>query len=127
MKKVLNPVTGKTEVQFTSTLLSINDELTENSNGTMYARCTVEFKNQKGEIKKSTAIIYENNFKHGVEVGQKYLTTANKGNDGNVYLRMSHLLATETPDVDDFNFDMGAETPSQEIVTTMDMGLEHQG
>lgn len=104
-----NDVTGRTDYQFTAKLVSIGDKSRPNSNGKQYVVGTCEFVNQKGNIVQRTVQIYNGNLtdKEGnirMEVGNEYLTTASTDDEGNVYLRMSHLANASRATADDFDF-----------------------
>ena len=82
---------GNEQVKFYARLVKeLPIQSRANSNGTNYKIANIEFADADGELQEGTAMIYEGNYKHGVEVGRAYLTTAEFDGE-NVYLRMSHL------------------------------------
>jgi hypothetical protein len=86
-----NEVTGKMEVQFQGTLTSVSAETKENSNGKKYHTVGIQFQNAKGETLNTVGIMHQANFEKGVTVGEKYLCTGSKGDNGNLLIQMSHL------------------------------------
>ncbi len=97
-----NEVTNKDEVHFTSKLISVAETAQTNKNGTNFYPCTVQFTNAKNETVNRSAMIYENNLNKGMEVGQSYNTIKSDGDDGRVYLRMTHLQTSSYATADDF-------------------------
>ena len=115
MKRVINPMNGQIEYQFGAKMLTELSQTTrENSNGKKFKVCTIEFADVNGEIQKVAAMVYEGNYSKGLKVGETYLATARKGDDGKAYIQMSHLVysgATATTDM--FGFDDAVEeTPT---------------
>lgn len=123
-KAKINPVTSLKELVGSSVVKSINDELRTNSKGTNYVLGTVEIE-ISGAKKIVPCAIYEKNLAHGIEVGNKYLTTLSKGEDGKVYCQVSHLSAAEAISADEFDahFEALEATPAAtteaETVTVM--------
>jgi len=110
MRKVKNTITGKEEFQFTGKMLSISNNVLTNSNGKEYKVVSIEFKDVNGVTQKASGIIYEGNYKHGVEVGKEYLCTASESN-GQAYIHMSHLSgAADRPTLDMFGFSATVST-----------------
>lgn len=92
MKFQINEKTNAQEASFGAKLISISEEARQNANGTNYKVVTVEFKDINNEVCRTSAMIYENNYKHGLTVGETYLTTATSNDEGGAYVRMSHLV-----------------------------------
>ena len=104
MRKIKNSLTGKEEMQFTGKLLSISEKVLSNSNGKNYKVVSIEFPDVNGEVQVASGIIYEGNYKNGVEVGKSYLCTASEAN-GQAYIHMSHLTGgADRPTLDMFGF-----------------------
>lgn len=105
MRTQKNEQTGQVEVVFSAELLTLSENVLQNSNDKNYKVAGIKFKDKNGTIQKSTAMIYEGNYQHGLEIGKDYLATASKGDDGNVYIRLSHLEYVDNrATVDMFNF-----------------------
>ncbi len=103
MKTVFNTVTQKNEIQFNGVLISLNRETSlENSKGTKYFLGEVEFKNAAGKVTRASCSVYENNLNKGMETGISYLCVAQKADNGNVYIHMSHLTGASLASVSDF-------------------------
>lgn len=124
-KAKINPVTNLKELVGASTVKSINEELRTNSKGTNYVLGTAEIE-INGVKKIVPCAIYEKNLSHGIEIGNKYLTTLSKGEDGKVYCQVSHLSAAEAISADEFeaHFEAlyttpAATTEAAETVTVM--------
>lgn len=113
MKAITNSKTGKTDYQFTGKLLTIEDEVRSNTNGTNYVLGTISFVNAKGQVKEATCAVYENNLKHGMETGKEYLCTASQGADNRMYIHVSHLQNVSAATTDDFGIEAVA-TPRVE-------------
>lgn len=95
MKKVINPVTKQVEFQIEAKMVTPLSETTlTNKNGKNYKLTTIEFADKNGEVQRASAVIYEGNYSKGVKVGEAYLATARKADDGKIYLQMSHLPAS---------------------------------
>ena len=98
-KAIVNPVTGKTEYNFPATLVSINTNSPQkftNASGVenTYYLGTVDFINAQGVEKKGvTTQIFVKSYNHGMKVGETFLSTVSKGDDGKLYIRTSHLIA----------------------------------
>ena len=98
-KAIVNPVTGKTEYNFPATLVSINTNSPQkftNASGVeiTYYLGTVDFINAQGVEKKGvTTQIFAKSYNHGMKVGETFLSTVSKGDDGKMYIRTSHLIA----------------------------------
>ena len=115
MKKVINPLNGQVEYQFGAKMVSELSQTTrENSNGKSFKVCTIEFADVNGEIQKVAAMVYQGNYSKGLKVGETYLATARKGDNGQAYIQMSHLPYTgATATADMFGFDdVATETPA---------------
>ena len=106
MKKITNPVTGKTEYQFEGKLLKeLSTTTLQNSNGKNYKIATIEFVDAYGVIQKASAMIYEGNYSKGVTVGKEYNCVARKGTNNQIYIQMNHL----EPNADRATIDMFAD------------------
>jgi hypothetical protein len=91
MKEAIVNDNGNQEVKFYATLIAeLPTQSRANSNGTNYKIANIEFADADGILQEGTAMIYEGNYRHGLEVGRSYLTTAEFDGES-VYLRMSHL------------------------------------
>jgi len=91
MRKVNNKVTGKVEWQFNASLLKISENTLQNSNGKNYKLADIEFADINGVVTKGTAMVYEGNYSKGLSIGSEYGCTARKGDDGKIYIQMSHF------------------------------------
>ena len=110
MKRVKNEHTGREEIQFGATLISISDKVLENSNKKKYKVATIEFENVDGKTVRSTALVYEGNYSKGLEIDQTYLAVATPMDDGAVIIQMSHLVyGGDIPTADMFGFDVVQE------------------
>jgi len=113
MKNQVNEVTGNSEMQFISKLLSISEKVLVNVNGKNYKVATIEFVNADGELVRRSAFVYEGNYQNGMEIGTQYLTTAAKTIDANgepsVIIHVSHLTGADRATLDDFQFEEQAE------------------
>jgi hypothetical protein len=106
---------GNQEVRFYSRLVSeLPSQSRQNSNGSFYKIANIEFTDAEGTVQESTAMIYEGNYKYGLEVGKSYLTTAEFDGE-NVYLRLSHL----EPRVQASPFMFGFKTVTKEAAIEM--------
>lgn len=110
--KVVNEVTGQTETQFQGKLISIGDQVMENSNGKEYLVGTVQFENSREEQVQRSAIINKKNFDYGMEVGNTYLCRAVNGEQG-VLISVSHLTSASRASVEDFEFETVTEKASE--------------
>lgn len=91
MREAIVNDNGNQEVKFYATLIAeLPTQSRANSNGTNYKIANIEFADADGVLQEGTAMIYEGNYKHGLEVGRSYLTTAEFDGE-TVYLRLSHL------------------------------------
>ncbi|MCP4255048.1 MAG: hypothetical protein GY775_16900 [Candidatus Scalindua sp.] len=95
-----NEVTNLPEAYVAMKLLSISPEVLEfnNEKKTKYRLTTVEF--DVGEGKESTtAIMYESNFKYGVEIGSTYAGRVSYNKEAPIdiqlYFTVSHLPAAK--------------------------------
>jgi hypothetical protein len=102
-REVLNEQTGEIEFHFSGKLIQISEKTLENSNGNQYKVVLINFDLPSGENVDRTAICYESNYNHGVEIGKDYLCTVNFTSDGQPYLRMSHLSIEGRASVEDFS------------------------
>jgi len=106
MKKIENDINGRERVQFESTLLKVSDNILTNKNGKDYRVCSIEFADVNGVIQQSSALMFESNFKHGVQPGKKYLTTATfteQDGEPSVIVNVSHLEANaDRPSIEMF-------------------------
>ena len=91
MREAIVNDNGNQEVKFYATLIAeLPTQSRANSNGTNYKIANIEFADADGVLQEGTAMIYEGNYRHGVEIGRSYLTTAEFDGE-TVYLRLSHL------------------------------------
>lgn len=113
----INPTTGNQEARFEATLLSIADSTRQNSNGTNFKIVSIEFADVNGELQTSSAIAYEGNYNHGMEVGKKYLATATLSGDS-VFINVSHLtyMMNTRATVDMFGF--AISEAAEEVLNT---------
>lgn len=109
---------GNEYARFAAKLMSYANQTRKNSNGTEYRVATIEYVNFDGELVTTNAMLYENNFKYGMEVGKVYLASAKPNDEGGVYLSISHLLHTERPTADSFGLNSIAETKVIEAAPT---------
>ena len=114
MKFEINETTNNQEASFGAKLLSISEKTLENTNNTRYRIANIEFEDINGKTQKSSAMVYEGHYKHGMEIGQTFLAKATlSGKD--VYITVSHLEYNSTrATVDMFGF----ETQETEIAAT---------
>ena len=91
MRKVINKQTGKTEFQFNATLLRLSETAIPNSNGKLFKLADIEFADVNGVISKGTAMVYQGNYDKGLTIGNEYGCTARKGDNGQIYIQMSHF------------------------------------
>jgi hypothetical protein len=92
---------GQKTATFNGTLLSISDKTFANTNGKNYKVGTVSYVTATGEVKQSTAIIYEGNYKNGMRPNVEYLCTATQTDEG-VIINVSHLTASTRANINDF-------------------------
>ncbi len=101
-KPVLNEVTHKEDLNFSAKLISIGSKELENTNGNKYVVGTIEFVTPDGEKVQRSTQIYAKSLEKGMEAGGSYLCTAQQGEDGQVYIRTSHLVVAERAQASDF-------------------------
>lgn len=104
MKEVINTTTGNREIQFTGRLMSISPDVVGSTpNGKDYRVATIEFKNSKGVKTQATTLVFENNFKYGMEIGVEYQSRAilTPGQTSPL-LVTSHLTGATRASFDDF-------------------------
>ena len=103
------------EAQVTAQLISIAEDARENVNGTLYRPCQVKFDNN-GTPVTCGAIMYEGNFKQGVEIGGHYLATISKrpGAD-RPSLQLSHLEQSIGLTDDMFDYSAEEETAKADL------------
>ena len=94
---------SETQKQFSAKLLSISTTAKANSNEKMFHHATIEFPNVHGELVTRQAIVYANNYKYGMVVGNEYLSVASKTADG-VIINVSHLTNADQASAEDFGF-----------------------
>lgn len=108
---------GQVEFDFMAKLISVSDDTRElqNAKRTEYRVATIEFTppNAQEPVQRS-AIMFENNYKYGVNVGNYYLSTMTPitdengnpviGDDGKqkISLKVSHLQQAVRATTDDF-------------------------
>ena len=92
--KKVNPQTNLPELVGQAQLISLSDEIKTNSNGKGYVLGTAKVV-LNGKTSTISCSVYEKNLSYGVEIGNKYLATLSKGQDGKVYCQVSHLIATD--------------------------------
>lgn len=101
-------------LRFGAKVLQVSDKTKElnNDKKTLYRLATIEFENNRGESKRATALIFENNFKHGIKVNdEEYMCTGVPSEDGKtIYVQLSHLIhGAGSVSLADFgDFDMSA-------------------
>ena len=95
------------EVKFNGKLLSVSENTLKlnNEKETEYRIGTIEFADKDGVVQQCSTMIFEGNYKHGMQVGISYQSTA-RLIDGNVYLQTSHLTGADraTSNMFDFSF-----------------------
>lgn len=102
MKKIENDLKGNPRVSFTGKLLSVSANVLQNVNGTSYRVANIEFADNDSVIQKSSGLMYEKNYAHGVIVGKEYLCTATLTSQGAI-VAVSHLEAgADRPSADMF-------------------------
>jgi hypothetical protein len=113
MREAIVNDNGNQEVKFYATLIAeLPTQSRANSNGTNYKIANIQFADADGVLQEGTAMIYEGNYRHGLEVGRSYLTTAEFDGES-VYLRMSHLEARIKAEPSMFGF----QTEADEIIS----------
>lgn len=106
-----NSKTGKNDIIFQGKLISIATNPLENVNKNLYYPATVEFTNQKGDVKQVSAQIFENNLVNKLTgdvrmfIGSTYQCTANQTDDNRTYITISHLSGATYASSDDFTFE----------------------
>lgn len=110
-EKQVNPVTKEVyyEATLDSKLVSVNTEVPqENKNGTVYYNAVIEFVNAEGEKTKSRAMIYDANWKYGMNIGESYLTTVRitPGDERGPLITVSHLTGSAKATASDFGFSL---------------------
>lgn len=101
----VDPVRNQKTANFAAKLLSISSQVLElnNDNKTPYRVATIEFTTATGELKRSTALVYEKNFQYGMPVGDTYQATVTiTPGQLNPLVTVSHLAAGERATFDDF-------------------------
>lgn len=119
-KQILNETTGKFEFQFGAELVSINTNSPQkytNAAGEekTYYLGSVNFTYPNGvEAKSVTTSIYEKSYGHGMKIGDVLLSTLSRNDKGEMYIRTSHLIASngvETANFEGLSFDALVEGP----------------
>ena len=95
--------------KFTAKLISVAPTTSVNVKGTQFRRCTIEYKSPAtGEIKQSSARIWEKNYAYGMELGESYASTAevwlDKNGNAQVDITVSHLQNASSASLADFGF-----------------------
>ena len=95
--------------KFTAKLISVAKTPSVNAKGTQFRRCTVEYKSPAtGEIKQSSATIWEKNYDYGMQIGESYAATAeawlNAEGNAQVSIIVSHLQNATSASLADFGF-----------------------
>ena len=104
MKEVINPVTNNREIQFSGRLVSISPDVVGSTpGGKDYRIGTVSFKNAKNQLVQASVLVFENNFKYGMETGVEYQCRAvlTPGQSSPLII-MSHLTGTARATFEDF-------------------------
>ena len=93
------------EVKFNGKLLSVSKNTLKlnNEKETEYRIGTIEFADRDGVVQQCSTMIFEGNYKHGMQVGISYQSTARLIN-GNVYLQTSHLTGADRANSSMFDF-----------------------
>ena len=101
-----NAITEQLELTFQGKLVSVGENVLENSNGTAYRVGSVELPN--GKVK--SCRIYEKNFEKGMSIGTSYRCTATQYTDATgalaVDVQMSHLTQAERATLEDFGVEV---------------------
>jgi hypothetical protein len=104
-KPVLNEQTGKTDFNFPATLKSIGTTVLKlkNDKQTEYVIGTIDFTYPNGTpaVGVNTQI-FKKSLDHGMTVGSTLLSTLSLGDDGEPYLRTSHLVAGNKVNIEAF-------------------------
>jgi len=103
-RKIVNPETGASEFVFNATLLKIGESVLENTNGKPFKVVTIQFNlpDEQEEVER-TAMCYQSNYQHGIEVGKDYLCNLSFDQEGNPQIRMSHLTNADRATAEDFS------------------------
>lgn len=117
-KKIQNLKTGEKEFSFNATLLSIGENVIQNTNGKDYKIVTLGFQLPTGEEVQRTAICYASNYEYGVEQGKDYLCNLSFDEHGDPQIRMSHLMNADRASSDDFSglFQVAEQLIDEELV-----------
>ncbi len=91
-----NEVTGQLQTNFPGKLISISSKIQElkNDKKTKYRVATVEFNDANHKTQRITSLVYENNFSHGMVVGETYNCTASYDPQQGVLVTTSHLTGS---------------------------------
>jgi hypothetical protein len=95
--------------KFTAKLISVAKTPSVSATGTQFRRCTVEYKSPAtGELKQSSARIWEKNYAYGMQEGESYSATAqvwlNAEGNAQVDITVSHLQNATSASLADFGF-----------------------
>lgn len=117
MRTVYNEVTKQNEVHFSAELIApLSSTEVKNVNGKLFKIASIKFTDKTGKEQKSTAMIYEGNYQHGLTVGQNYLAVASKGENGQAFIRLSHLTYVDSrATIDMFDFGAPEKAPAQTV------------
>ena len=102
------------ETSVNCTLLSVKDEVMQNSNGTEYVWGEVEFVNRYGKTVKADAQIYKTNLDKGMEVGKSYTLNVRKIEGQNPLLLVAPFSGGNKASDDDFGFEEVASSVTKE-------------
>ena len=97
-------------------LTSVKDEVRENTNGTEYVWCEVEFVNRHGNVTKADAQIYKTNLDKGMVVGETYMLNVRKVEGQSPLLLVAPFSGGNKASDDDFGFDE-VEAPAEKLET----------
>jgi hypothetical protein len=112
-----NQQTGAQEANFTAKLISMSEKVLTNVNQKNYKVGTIEFKDINEETQRTSCFIFEGNFKHGMVIGESYLTTATLTDQG-VICRVSHLTGTpEKATANMFGFESQNIQPANLVIS----------
>lgn len=123
---VKNQVTGKVQCQFPAKLISIGSVVlnTNTSKQTPYRVCTIEFKDKDGNIQRTNGFMWESNYKHGVNIGGTYLSTATYDETRGVLITVSHLEGSGLrADADMFGFKNAAVEAPAKVESNITSGV----
>lgn len=101
MQKKINE-RNQAEIVFSGRLVSLSDSTLTNTNGKNYKVGSIEFVNAQGELVTRNCQVYEGNYSKGMELNKDYRATARKGDDGGVYIQLSHLPMSSNASEEDF-------------------------